>query len=96
MDPMVGLYTAVTRQAPSGGPAWMPEETVSLTTAVHGYTMGSAWANHLEERLGSITVGKQADLVLLSRDLFAIEDPREILDTVVDLSTVGGEIVQRG
>jgi predicted amidohydrolase YtcJ len=40
-------------------------------------------------------VGKQADLVLLSRDLFTIQDPREILDTVVDLSTVGGEIVQR-
>ncbi|WP_042416806.1 amidohydrolase [Streptacidiphilus anmyonensis] len=95
MDPMVGLYTAVTRQAPAGGPAWMPEETVDLATAIHGYTMGSAWANHLDERLGSITVGKQADLVLLSRDLFAIADPREILDTVVDLSTVGGEIVHR-
>ncbi|MEY9872970.1 putative amidohydrolase YtcJ [Streptacidiphilus sp. MAP12-33] len=95
MDPMVGLFTAVTRQGLTGGPAWMPDETVDLATAIHGYTMGSAWANHLERRLGSVTVGKQADLVLLSRDLFAIEDPREILDTVVDLSTVGGEVVVR-
>ncbi|RAG80725.1 amidohydrolase [Streptacidiphilus pinicola] len=95
MDPMVGLYTAVTRKAPGGGPAWMPDETVDLATAIHGYTMGSAWANFLDDRLGSITVGKQADLVLLSRDLFAVADPREILDTVVELSTVGGQTVIR-
>ncbi|MEY9850249.1 amidohydrolase [Streptacidiphilus sp. MAP5-3] len=95
MDPMVGIYTAITRQGLTGGPAWMPEETVDLTTAIHGYTMGSAWANHLDDRLGSLTPGKHADLVLLSRDLFAIADPREILDTHVELSTVGGEIVHR-
>ncbi|WP_037607153.1 amidohydrolase [Streptacidiphilus rugosus] len=93
MDPMVGLYTAVTRQGLAGGPAWQPEQTLDLATALHGYTMGGAYANHLEDRLGSITVGKYADLVLLSRDLFAIEDPRTILDTVVDLSVLDGEIV---
>jgi predicted amidohydrolase YtcJ len=93
MDPTVGLYTAVTRQGLAGGPAWQPEQTLDLATALHGYTMGGAYANHLEDRLGSITVGKYADLVLLSRDLFEVEDPRAILDTVVDLSVLDGEIV---
>ena len=38
--------------------------------ALAGYTSGSAWVNHLEDELGSIEVGKTADLVVLDRDLF--------------------------
>jgi len=95
MDPMVGLYTAVTRQGLGGGPAWMPEQTLDLATALRAYTMGSAYANFLDDRLGSVTPGKYADLVLLSADLFAAEDPRAILDTRVDLSLVGGRPVQQ-
>lgn len=33
--------------------------------------------------------------MLFSRNLFAVADPREILDTVVDLSTLAGEVVHR-
>ena len=99
MDPLVGVYTAVTRQGLAGGPAWMPEETVDLAGALRGYTMGSAYANFLDDRLGSLTVGKHADLVLLSQDLFAddlaAKDPRAILDTRVELGIVGGEVVHR-
>ncbi|MEU3839464.1 amidohydrolase [Streptomyces sp. NPDC028635] len=95
MDPMVGLYTAVTRRPLGGGEAWMPEETVDIETAVHGYTMGSAYANFLEHERGSLSVGKVADLVVLSRDVLTVE-PEAIPGTVCELVMVGGEIVHRG
>ncbi|MER7192795.1 amidohydrolase [Streptomyces flaveolus] len=94
MDPMVGLYTAVTRRPLNGGEAWIPEETVDIETAVHAYTMGSAYANFLENERGSLTVGKFADLVVLSRDVLTA-DPAAIPGTVCDLVMVGGEIVHR-
>jgi predicted amidohydrolase YtcJ len=94
MDPMVGLYTAVTRRPLGGGEAWMPEETVDVVTAVHAYTMGSAYANFLEEERGSLTVGKVADLVVLSRDVLTVE-PERIPGTVCEIVMVGGEVVHR-
>ncbi|MET7272499.1 amidohydrolase [Streptomyces flaveolus] len=94
MDPMVGLYTAVTRRPLNGGEAWIPEETVDIETAVHAYTRGSAWANFLENERGSLTVGKFADLVVLSRDVLTV-DPAAIPGTVCELVMVGGEVVHR-
>ncbi|GAA3445091.1 amidohydrolase [Planomonospora venezuelensis] len=72
MDPMIGIYTAVTRRGLAGGPAWVPEETVDLETAVRAYTLGSAHANFCDHDRGSLTAGKLADLVILSEDLFGI------------------------
>ena len=58
--------------------------------------MGGAYACFAEDRRGSITVGKQADLVLLSEDLFALEaDPRRILDVRAEMTVVDGEVVHR-
>ncbi|MFF9094042.1 amidohydrolase [Streptomyces sp. NPDC014802] len=94
MDPMVGLYTAVTRRPLGGGEAWMPQETVDMETAVHAYTMGSAYANFLEDERGSLSVGKFADLVVLSRDVLAVE-PEAVPGTVCELVMVGGEVVHR-
>ncbi|MFF8283741.1 amidohydrolase [Streptomyces albus] len=94
MDPMVGIYTAVTRRPLAGGEPWQPHETVDVATAVHGYTMGSAYANFLEGDRGSLTVGKQADFVILSRDILACE-PEEIPGTVVELAAVAGRPVHR-
>lgn len=94
MDPMLGLYSAVTRRGLGGGPAWVPEETVDLETAVHAYTLGSAWANFCEQDRGSVTVGKYADLLLLSTDLFAIPADR-IPEVTVDLTIVDGKVVFR-
>jgi predicted amidohydrolase YtcJ len=41
-------------------------------------------------------VGKHADIVLVSHDLFALEDPRAVLDARVELTMVGGEVVAAG
>ncbi|MFI8998098.1 amidohydrolase [Streptomyces sp. NPDC053542] len=91
MDPMIGIYTAVTRRPLSGGEPWGPQETIDVETAVHGYTMGSAYANFLENERGSLTVGKLADFVLLSRDILRIT-PEDIPGTVAETVVVGGEV----
>lgn len=93
MDPMVGLYSAVTRADLRGEGAWNTGETVDLATAIRAYTMGGAYANHVEDRRGSITPGKQADVIVLSEDVFALEDePAALLETTVDVAIVDGRI----
>jgi predicted amidohydrolase YtcJ len=94
LDPMKGLYAAVTRATldgknPSG---WVPEQKIKLPEAVEAYTMGSAYAEFQEKEKGSITPGKLADLVLLSDDIFQL-DPKKIGDVQVDLTMVGGKVV---
>ncbi|NUS03586.1 MAG: amidohydrolase [Nonomuraea sp.] len=92
MDPMIGLYTAVTRRGLAGGPAWVPEETVTLEGAIRAYTLGSAYANFCEHDRGSLTPGKLADFVILSEDLFEVPASR-IPEVRPELVAVGGAVV---
>lgn len=93
MDPFVWLYTAVTRADLDGNGAWNLAERISLADAVRAATWGSAYANHLEHRRGSVVEGMDADLVVLDRDLFSTDDPRAILDTRTTTTIVAGAIV---
>jgi len=95
MDPVVGIYSAITRATLKGTESWVPEERVDLATAIGAYTMGGAYACFAEDDRGSITPGKYADLALLSHDLFGSvkPDPRRLLDTKVELTMVGGSVV---
>jgi predicted amidohydrolase YtcJ len=95
MDPMTWLYTATTRADLSGNGAWNTDETIDLRTAVRAATWGSAYANHLNDRRGTIAPGKDADLVVLTRDLFEPDDPLAILDTRVATTIVAGRVVHR-
>jgi len=95
MDPMAWLYTAVTRADLEGNGAWNLEESVDLATAVRAATLGSAFANFVDDRRGSLAPGKDADVVVLSEDLFTLADPRSILDTHVTHTLVAGEVVHR-
>ena len=94
LNPMVGLYAAVTRQFPDGTPSdgWFPEQRITLPQAVDCYTRGSAYAELAEDRKGPLKQGFLADLAVLSRDIFAIP-PREILDVRPVLTMVGGRVV---
>jgi predicted amidohydrolase YtcJ len=91
MDPLVGMYSALTRADLNGANAWTTEQTLDLEAIVHAYTMGSAYANFAEGDRGSITPGKYADLVALSEDLFEVE-PAGFLDIRPVLVMTGGEI----
>ncbi len=90
---MTWLYTATTRADLAGDGAWNLDETVDLPTALRAATAGSAYANFADATRGAITPGRYADLVVLSRDLFEGGDPRQILETRVLVTVVGGEVV---
>jgi predicted amidohydrolase YtcJ len=97
LNPMFGLYAAVTRATLDGkNPnGWFPEQKLTVAEAVEAYTMGSAYAEFQEKEKGSITPGKLADMVLLSDDIFAI-DPVKIRNVKVTTTFVGGKIVWDG
>jgi hypothetical protein len=94
MDPIVGIYTALTRASLDGSEAWIPEETLDLETTIRAYTIGGAYANHCEADRGSITPGKYADIVVVSEDLLSLP-PSGVLGARVELTVVGGEIAHR-
>jgi hypothetical protein len=96
MDPLIGIYTALTRKGLDGRPeeGWIPEQTVDLATAVRAYTLGGAFANFAESNRGRVAPGTYADLILLSDDLFSIP-PERIKDARVVWTLVGGREVHR-
>ena len=93
-NPLWGIHAAVTRQGRDGRPegGWYPEQRLTPAEAVWAYTMGPAIASGREGTLGSITPGKLADLVVLDRDILAI-DPSEIHQARATMTIVGGEVV---
>jgi hypothetical protein len=96
MDPLLGIYTAVTRQTRSGTPegGWFPHNRIGVEAALAHYTRDAAFAEFAESNKGTITVGKYADFVVLSRDILSIP-PRELLDTRVLLTVMGGRETYR-
>jgi predicted amidohydrolase YtcJ len=95
--PLTGIHAAVTRRRADGTPGvegWQGQERVTLAEAIDAYTRWPAYAAGEEGYRGSIAVGKVADLVLLSRNLFAAE-PMEILQSSVDMTVLEGQVVWR-
>jgi len=100
-DPLEEMHVAVNRMAPAGyaysgeddpTEPFLPDERVDLATAVAAFTMGSAYVNHLDDVTGSIDVGKEADVIVLDRDIFA-QPVNEISEASVELTFVGGRCV---
>jgi predicted amidohydrolase YtcJ len=94
LNPLTGIYAAVTRQTTDGkNPGgWFPEQKISLEEALRGYTRNGAYAEFAEDKKGSIAVGKLADLVVLDRNIFQIP-PDEISQARVKTTIVGGTII---
>jgi hypothetical protein len=94
LDPMLEIYRAVTRLHNDGEPAggWIPAERITLAEALRAYTLGSAYGNFREHELGTLEAGKLADLIVLDRNLFAV-DAEEIRQTKVCLTMMDGSIV---
>jgi predicted amidohydrolase YtcJ len=93
-DPRLGLYAAVTRQDLQGNPpgGWMPEERLTREEALRGFTLDAAWSLFLEPEVGSLEVGKRADLVVFAQDPMTVPE-REIPRAAVDYTVVDGQVV---
>ena len=93
-NPMLGLYAAITRQDPSGQPAtgWMPDQRLSRDDMLKSFTWNGAYASHAEKTLGSLEVGKLADLLVLDKNIMTIA-AKEILTTQTLFTVIGGEVV---
>lgn len=94
LNPMFGIYAAVTRRTlddknPNG---WLPEQKITVEEAVRAYTFGSAFAEFQEDEKGRIANGQLADFVVLSDDIFTI-NPVQIEKVKVLQTIMGGKIV---
>ena len=94
INPLYGIYAAVTRQTLQGKPdeGWFPEQKISLEKALKAYTFGSAFSAFEERKKGTLEKGKLADLIVLDEDLFVTE-PEKWLNNSVLYTMVGGKFV---
>jgi predicted amidohydrolase YtcJ len=93
IDPILGIYAAVTRRTlddknPGG---WIPEQKITLEEALRAYTSANAYGVFAEATRGVIKPGYRADLTLLEKDLFAIP-PEEIANVQIRATIVGGKV----
>ena len=96
VDPLLGLYAAVTRQDLDGRPAggWQPDQRLDRTEVLRGFTLDAAWSLFMEDEVGSLEVGKRADLTVFARDVMAVP-AAEIPGVEVDMTLVDGAIAYR-
>ena len=94
LNPMEGLYASVTRKDRKGeeGEGWFPMEKITMEKAVEYYTLGSAYAQFMEERKGMLKQGYLADITILSEDIFNITE-EIIMSVKADYTIVDGKIV---
>lgn len=93
-EPLKGIYAAVTRQDMEGYPieGFLPEERLSVYEALCMYTKNVPYATGQESVLGTLEIGKFADLTVLEKNLFKI-DEKEIKDVKVEQTYVAGNCV---
>ncbi len=91
LDPILGMYEAMTRVTRSGQIV-APEECVTLDQAISMYTINGAYASFEESIKGSLEPGKLADLTVLSGPIVGLS-PNELKELKVKMTVVGGEIV---
>ena len=97
MSPVLQMEIGHTRQSagePDAPVQPRESERLDLASLIRGYTIDAAYQLRLEEQIGSLEVGKKADLVVLDRDLFET-DIYDIHETQVVMTLLDGDIVYR-
>ena len=90
IDPIASYYSSVTRKMINGD-AFYPEHKMTRVEAIETYTINNAYAAFEENFKGTLTPGKYADFIVLSKNLLTIKDS-DIPSTVIDMTYVGGEL----
>ena len=95
-DPLIEFYAAVARKDLNGfsAPNWRPQEALSRAEALKLFTSNAAYARFAEDELGSIQVGRIADLSAFSVDLMKAPEA-EIPKGRAVLTVVNGKVVHR-
>jgi predicted amidohydrolase YtcJ len=94
-NPFWGLHAAVTRRRADGSPSadgWYPEQKLTMAEAWEGFTLGSAYAANMENRLGRLAPNYLADLIVLEKDPFTC-NVDDLLMMQSSATMVGGEWV---
>lgn len=97
IPPLIQIEALLTRKRP-GYPDDLPlvaRQRIGLHDALRGYTVNGAYQLRMEQRTGSLTAGKAADLTVLGADLFRV-DPQEIHAVPVVLTMMDGRITHDG
>ena len=94
IDPIACFYASVTRKRADTGFEFFPEQRMTRKEAISSYTLWNAFAAFEENDKGSLSIGKLADMVVLSNNLLTCSD-EDILNTKVLMTIVGGEIKYR-
>lgn len=94
LNPILGIYAAVTRRTLDGkNPnGWIPEQKITVEEALRCYTSNNAYAMFREKEIGRIAPGMLADIVVLSNDLFTIA-PEKIDQVKVEMTIFDGKVI---
>jgi predicted amidohydrolase YtcJ len=97
LDPASSLHVAVTRQTRAGEPSggWLPDQRLKLAEAIAAWTFGGAFAEHSEDRKGTLGNGMLADIAVLDRDIVTTH-ASELYALKVTGTIVGGRVVYEG
>lgn len=90
IDPMASFYATVARKTKDGS-VFFADQRMSRAEALKSYTWNGAFAAREESLKGSISVGKLADITVLSRDIMTVPED-EIPSTVAVYTIVGGKV----
>jgi predicted amidohydrolase YtcJ len=96
-NPLENIFFAVTRSNKKGYPegGWHPEQKLSIEQAIKSYTLNPAWSSREDKIKGSISEGKLADIIVLSKDILTSK-PEDYLSTEVVHTIVGGKLLDLG
>lgn len=90
IDPLASFYATVTRKLKNGR-EFFPDQKMTRAQALKSYTLDCAYAAFEEDMKGSLTPGKLADVVVLSKDILTCPD-EQIREAKVDYTIIGGDI----
>jgi len=93
IDPIACFYATVTRKM-KDGVVFYPDQRMSRKEALRSYTYNCAYAAFQEDILGSLSPGKLADIVVLSKDIMTVPED-EILNTQILYTIVGGKVMYK-
>jgi len=94
VDPIASYYATVTRRT-ADGTVFYGDQKMSRMEALRSYTINNAFAAFEEDIKGTLSLGKLADVTVLTRDILTVPE-EEIRDATVAYTIIGGKVVYRG